>query len=592
MKKILTVILSTILVFLNFSFVFAGTDNKNYDEYKPLPEYMKVKGIKYSLEGSDEIFVERNIKELDEYGYWQDLYTSKLYLAELPYGAIPKGVDIEVPPPNEVGIPSEVKSLVLHGNGDINSVIRLPLKEPLEDEIYLHGKDFIGEGETLKYKKMTEITLIREKNNGEISLLSLVKQHEAEIDMSEDTRGYLINGLVYGPKYDKYNHRWKKGILTHFNILVQTPVHRPEAETETASVSAKPGEMVTLPVSIKNNAGFAKLSAKPTYDTSVLEFAGYDLVGSLMGDAKVEGESISVSADTNKYMGDGQLFNVKFKVKEDAEEGSYEIGLQKECKTADGNAYEIKDKTGKIDISVPIEMVRDRSKKALKSYKNADEYRHAEQVKLAALIAEGEQKIEAASDKWNVQAALDEAKAEIDKLTTKEVYEAKENTKLTLEAEKELNKNNSVKYTDGLPTFVKQESKDLSFRLLEGDLQKFISIEVDGEAIDAASYNLSSGSIIATLKGDYLNSLGIGKHSIKVKTGEGYGETSFAVLTKTSANTSDNTSGKTGAKVTSDVAANKKSGKVNTGDNAAYALIFLGMASLALISAMVLRKRA
>ena len=66
------------------------------------------------------------------------------------------------------------------------------------------------------------------------------------------------------------------------------------------------------------------------------------------------------------------------------------------------------------------------AKEALASYKSKDLYREAEQAKLAAAIAAGNTAIDAATSKSEVSVALATAKATIDTLKTKIVYEAEE----------------------------------------------------------------------------------------------------------------------------------------------------------------------
>ena len=66
------------------------------------------------------------------------------------------------------------------------------------------------------------------------------------------------------------------------------------------------------------------------------------------------------------------------------------------------------------------------AKAALASYKSADLYREAEQAQLAAAIAAGNTAIDAATSKNDISAALATAKASIDTIKTKAVYEAEE----------------------------------------------------------------------------------------------------------------------------------------------------------------------
>ena len=68
---------------------------------------------------------------------------------------------------------------------------------------------------------------------------------------------------------------------------------------------------------------------------------------------------------------------------------------------------------------------------------------------------------------------------------------------------------------------------DLQFKIENADVDKnaagdkvfdrFLGIEVDGQAVDKANYIAKPGSVVLTLKESYIRSLAAGKHTIKVK---------------------------------------------------------------------------
>lgn len=76
-------------------------------------------------------------------------------------------------------------------------------------------------------------------------------------------------------------------------------------------------------------------------------------------------------------------------------------------------------------IAAALTKVKEDSKKALESYKNASDYREAQQEELSKTIAAGKAAIDVAADEVGVSSALASAKAEIDKIKT--------NAQMTLE---------------------------------------------------------------------------------------------------------------------------------------------------------------
>ncbi len=63
-----------------------------------------------------------------------------------------------------------------------------------------------------------------------------------------------------------------------------------------------------------------------------------------------------------------------------------------------------------------------------------------------------------------------------------------------------------------------------------GPVEKFLGIEVDGKAVDAANYTVKSGSTIITLKPAYLDTLSVGKHTLTVLYTDGETSGVFEVL--------------------------------------------------------------
>ncbi len=76
----------------------------------------------------------------------------------------------------------------------------------------------------------------------------------------------------------------------------------------------------------------------------------------------------------------------------------------------------------------------------------------------------------------------------------------------------------------------------LSFRS-NADYSKFVSVEVDNKILDASKFIASPGSTIVKLKPEYLSTLAIGKHTLRIVSTDGYAETDFYIEDETIAPT-------------------------------------------------------
>lgn len=89
------------------------------------------------------------------------------------------------------------------------------------------------------------------------------------------------------------------------------------------------------------------------------------------------------------------------------------------------------------------------------------------------------------------------------------------------------------------------ESKNAVFRV-DGELEIFKELLVDNKLVDSKNYNLKSGSTIITLTDEYLKTLAVGEHSIKVTfTDDGEATTKFEIKEKQQ-NTGEGDNGNTG----------------------------------------------
>lgn len=77
-------------------------------------------------------------------------------------------------------------------------------------------------------------------------------------------------------------------------------------------------------------------------------------------------------------------------------------------------------------------------------------------------------------------------------------------------------------------TMVVDAAKDLSFRS-SAPLEFFQKVLVDGKEVARENYELTEGSTIVTLKASFLNTLGVGEHTLSVVSTTGTAETTFTV---------------------------------------------------------------
>ena len=121
-----------------------------------------------------------------------------------------------------------------------------------------------------------------------------------------------------------------------------------------------------------------------------------------------------------------------------------------------------------------------------------------------------------------------DAKAQYDALTEQEKSLISQQAKAKLESLlADLGDYQVVQGADSQWTCGSEE--DLLF-VANGPLSKFVGIQVDGEAVDAESYTVVSGSTKITLKGAFLNTLGTGSHTLTVLYTDGQTTAEFEIL--------------------------------------------------------------
>lgn len=65
-----------------------------------------------------------------------------------------------------------------------------------------------------------------------------------------------------------------------------------------------------------------------------------------------------------------------------------------------------------------------------------------------------------------------------------------------------------------------------------GEFSKFVSIEMDGKVVDSKNYTAKSGSTVIAFSKEYMESLSIGKHAVKVNFEDSSAETTLTVAQK------------------------------------------------------------
>lgn len=99
-----------------------------------------------------------------------------------------------------------------------------------------------------------------------------------------------------------------------------------ETKLEVETKSAKVGDEITVSVSTKNNSGIAYLAFTVDYDTTKLQFTGYEESGMTSWVVNTN-KVVFVWSDTADYTGIGEILKLKFKVLDNAESGFAKIAL-------------------------------------------------------------------------------------------------------------------------------------------------------------------------------------------------------------------------------------------------------------------------
>lgn len=89
------------------------------------------------------------------------------------------------------------------------------------------------------------------------------------------------------------------------------------------------------------------------------------------------------------------------------------------------------------------------------------------------------------------------------------------------------------------------EKKELTFRS-NAAFSDFIRVELDGNELDSSDYTIKEGSIIVTLKQDYVATLSVGKHTLGIVSASGTAVTEFTIVAADNGSNNTLSSPKTG----------------------------------------------
>ena len=84
-------------------------------------------------------------------------------------------------------------------------------------------------------------------------------------------------------------------------------------------------------------------------------------------------------------------------------------------------------------------------------------------------------------------------------------------------------------------------NKAITFRV-DGDFTKFKALYRNGVLVETSNYIVEAGSIIITLKADYIKTLPIGKHTFSILSTDGEASVNITVIADTSATEPENPS--------------------------------------------------
>lgn len=206
---------------------------------------------------------------------------------------------------------------------------------------------------------------------------------------------------------------------------------------------------------------------------------------------------------------------------------------------------------------------------------------------LDAVVRSAEQ--EDGSVVYTASAVLDDAEY-TDSVTVKDETDE--------EADDESSEETAYEIIDGADQTIKR-GEDLTVKA-SGELDKFEGLLIDGESLDADVYAVVSGSTVATVSSEYLDTLEIGSHTLTFSYTDGSAETTFTLaeaaensgsVSESGDESTDSSDSSSDASVTDETAADETSSNAETGDSSNLVLWILIAAFAAMGCASVGAKR-
>ena len=128
----------------------------------------------------------------------------------------------------------------------------------------------------------------------------------------------------------------------------------PTIRVSTVSGTVKPGDEITVIVSIENNPGFFAITLPIEYDKEKLEKVSFEGTGDLTW--TIETQALGENKAMENYTGNGEILILKFKVKEDALSGNAIVTIGKvKAATFDGNKVDFTVVPGGVTVNVPCQ---------------------------------------------------------------------------------------------------------------------------------------------------------------------------------------------------------------------------------------------
>ena len=129
------------------------------------------------------------------------------------------------------------------------------------------------------------------------------------------------------------------------------------ASLSVSGASGKPGDQVTVTVSVSGNTGFSAVDSHVSYDSDKLQLVSFDTSGTLLSGAESYAQTGMISfAKGSDVTGNGALYRLKFKILDGAEGSASVTATVDLMRPADPDSAPLMrgaSKTGTVSIEAP-----------------------------------------------------------------------------------------------------------------------------------------------------------------------------------------------------------------------------------------------